>query len=104
MTDKKSIIPIELIEKHIYMLRGYKVMLSTYLAKLYEVEPRVLIQAVKRNIERFPPDFMFQLNNQEATTLKSQFVISKSRRGGRRYMPYAFTEQGVAMFSGAICT
>jgi hypothetical protein len=70
MTDKKSIIPIELIEKHIYMLRGYKVMLSTYLAKLYEVEPRVLIQAVKRNIERFPPDFMFQLNNQEATTLK----------------------------------
>jgi len=70
MTDKRSIIPIELIEKHIYMLRGYKVMLSTDLAKLYKVEPRVLTQTVKRNIERFPSDFMFQLNNQEVASLK----------------------------------
>jgi len=102
MTDKNSIIPVELIEKHIYMLRGYKVMLSTDLAKLYKVEPRVLIQTVKRNIERFPSDFMFQLNNREVISLKSQIVISKSKRGGRRYMPYAFTEQGVAMLSSVL--
>ena len=102
MTDKNSIIPADPIEKHIFILRGYKVMLSTDLAKLYKVEPRVLIQTVKRNIERFPSDFLFQLNNQEVVSLRSQIVISKSKRGGSRYLPYAFTEQGVAMLSSVL--
>ena len=89
MVDKQ-IIPIEVIEKRIYLLRGEKVMLST---DLYGVEPRALVQAVKRNSERFPEDFMFQLTRQEYENLKSQFVTS--RWGGlRRAMPYAFTESG----------
>jgi phage regulator Rha-like protein len=74
-------------------------MLDIDLAELYEVETRALIQAVKRNTDRFPDDFMFQLNNQEVISLRSQSVISKSGRGGRRYLPYVFTEQGVAMLS-----
>ena len=73
-------------------------MLSLHLAELYEVEPRVLVQAVKRNIERFPTDFMFQLTQEEFDNLKSQIVIS-SWGGLRRSIPYAFTEQGVAMLS-----
>lgn len=86
------------IERQIYLLRGQKVMLSMELATLYGVEPRVLVQAVKRNIERFPPDFLFQLSKAEFTALKSQIVTS--RWGGlRRAAPYAFTEQGVAMLS-----
>jgi ORF6N domain len=73
------------------------------LAGLYEVEPRVLVQAVKRNLERFPEDFMFQLTKRESENLKSQFVISSSAWGGaRRAMPYAFTEQGVAMLSSVL--
>lgn len=97
-----SIVPVELIEKKIYLVRSQKVMLDSDLAELYEVETRSLVQAVKRNIGRFPPDFMFQLNNQEVTTLRSQFVISKSGKGGRRYTPYVFTEQGVAMLSSVL--
>jgi ORF6N domain-containing protein len=81
-------------------MRGQKVMLSTDLAELYEVEPRILVQAVKRNSERFPSDFMFQLNLQEVRNLKSQFVISSW--GGKRFLPYAFTEQGVAMLSSVL--
>jgi hypothetical protein len=81
-------------------MRGQKVMLSTTLAELYGVEPRALVQAVKRNIERFPPDFIFQLTRQEVTNLKSQFVISSW--GGKRTMPFAFTEQGVAMLSSVL--
>ena len=80
------------IESRIYFIRGQSVMLSPDLAVLYEVEPRVLVQAVKRNIERFPEDFMFQLSDSEATNLKSQSVIS-SWGGARRAAPYAFTEQ-----------
>jgi len=76
-------------------------MLSTDLATLYNVEPRILIQAVKRNLERFPRDFMFQLNKKEFEILKSQFVIS-SWGGMRRARPYAFTEQGVAMLSSVL--
>ena len=91
-------VPAERIESRIFMLRGHKVMLSPDLADLYEVEPRALVQAVKRNIERFPADFMFQLNAREFENLKSQFVIS-SWGGLRRAAPYAFTEQGVAMLS-----
>jgi len=93
-------IPAERIDSRIYMLRGHKVMLSIDLADLYEVEPRALVQAVKRNIERFPADFMFQLSDQEFENLKSQIVISSW--GGRRGIPYAFTEQGVAMLSSVL--
>lgn len=92
----KGIIPVEVIERKIYLIRGEKVMLSSDLAELYGVEPKVLIQAVKRNIERFPDDFIFQLSNQEFADLKSQIVTS-SWGGIRRANPYAFTEQGVAM-------
>jgi hypothetical protein len=97
-----SIVPVELIERKIYLIRGHKVMLDSDLAELYEVETRTLIQAVKRNINRFPSDFMFQLNYQEIAGLRSQFVTSKTGRGGRRYMPYVFTEQGVAMLSSVL--
>jgi len=97
----KEIIPAERIQQAIYLVRGQKVLLSIDLAKLYDVEPRVLVQAVKRNIDRFPPDFMFQLNKQEFTNLKSQIVIS-SWGGMRRAKPYAFTEQGVAMLSSVL--
>ncbi|PIW99963.1 MAG: DNA-binding protein, partial [Ignavibacteria bacterium CG_4_8_14_3_um_filter_37_9] len=83
----------EIIEKKILIIRGQNVMLSTYLAELYAVEPRTLIQAVKRNIDRFPEDFMFQLTKSELDNLKSQSVIS-SWGGARRATPYAFTEQG----------
>ena len=85
----------------IYTIRGQTVMLSTQLAVLYEVEPRILVQAVKRNIERFPKDFMFQLTQEEFSNLKSQIVTS-SWGGMRRSTPYAFTEQGVAMLSSVL--
>jgi hypothetical protein len=91
----------ELIEQQIFLLRGYRVMLSSSLARLYEVEPRALVQAVKRNLARFPEDFMFQLNQQEFHALKSQIVIS-SWGGMRRAIPYAFTEQEVAMLSSVL--
>ncbi len=91
----------EAIEGRIFMIRGHKVMLSTHLAELYGVEPKVMIQAVKRNSERFPADFMFQLTNQEVINLKSQIVTS-SWGGIRRANPYAFTEQGVAMLSSVL--
>jgi hypothetical protein len=77
-------------------------MLDSELAELYEVETRSLLQAVRRNGERFPDDFMFQLTDEEFAALRSQFVISKLGRGGRRYLPYAFTEQGVAMLSSVL--
>ncbi|MFZ3072027.1 MAG: ORF6N domain-containing protein [Thermodesulfobacteriota bacterium] len=97
----KALVPLEMIEKKILLIRGHKVMLSADLAELYGVEPRVLVQAVKRNIERFPEDFMFQLSKEEFDNLKSQIVTS-SWGGLRRAAPYAFTEQGVAMLSGVL--
>jgi hypothetical protein len=97
----KALIPLEVIEQRILLIRGQKVMLSTDLAELYQVEPRVLVQAVKRNIARFPQDFMFQLTEEEFSNLKSQIVIS-SWGGLRRARPYAFTEQGVAMLSSVL--
>ena len=97
----KDLIPREVIENKIYLIRGHKVMLSTHLAKLYGVEAKVLIQAVKRNMDRFPDDFMFQLMDDEYKILKSQFVTS-SWGGIRRANPYAFTEQGVAMLSSVL--
>ena len=97
----QSIVPAETIERRIFLIRGHKVMLSGDLAILYGVEPRVLIQAVKRNQDRFPADFMFQLSDEEFSNLKSQIVIS-SWGGLRRANPYAFTEQGVAMLSSVL--
>lgn len=91
---------IILIQDLIFEVRGRKVMLDSDLAKLYQVETKVLNQAVKRNIDRFPPDFMFHLDSQEIVNLKSQFVTSSW--GGRRKAPYVFTEQGVAMLSGLL--
>lgn len=90
------------IEKRIFVIRERQVMLDEDLADLYGVETRVLIQQVKRNEKRFPADFMFQLTKTEAEALRSQFVISNEGRGGRRYAPYVFTEQGVAMLSGVL--
>ena len=103
----KDLIPQEVIENKIYLIRGQKVMLSTHLAKLYGVKVKALIQAVKRNIERFPEDFMFQLTWEEVQSLRSQFVtlekIATSRKGKHfKYEPYAFTEQGVAMLSSVL--
>ncbi len=95
-----SLVPTERIQKCIYMMRGRKVMLDSDLAGLYGVQTKVLLQAIKRNIERFPADFMFQLSTSEFKILRSQFVTSSW--GGRRYAPYAFTEQGVAMLSSVL--
>jgi hypothetical protein len=93
--------PVEQIERAIRLIRGEKVILDADLAALYGVATRVLVQAVKRHLERFPPDFMFQLTKEEFTALGSQSVTS-SGWGGRRYPPYAFTEQGVAMLSSVL--
>src|SRR3989339_759370 len=104
-----NLIPVEVIENKIYMIRGLKVMLDRDLAELYGVETFNLNKAVKRNDERFPEDFMFQLTKEELSnlkfqvgrsSLKSQIVISSW--GGRRYLPYVFTEQGVAMLSSVL--
>ena len=102
--SKTAIIPIERIEQRIFLLRGQKVMLSSHLAELYGVAPKVLIQAVKRNAERFPEDFMFRLTHQEVTLLRSQIVTLKKLGRGEhfKYLPYAFTEQGVAMLSSVL--
>jgi hypothetical protein len=101
MADK-LLVPAERIEHAILVLRGQKVMLDSELAALYEVPVKALNQAVKRNLDRFPEDFMFQLSQEEATSLRSQSVTSKAGRGGRRTEPYAFTEQGVAMLSSVL--
>lgn len=90
------------IQNLIYEIRGYKVMLDSDLATLYEVPTHRLNEAVKRNIKRFPSNFMFQLNNEEWGFLISQIAISKKGRGGRRTAPYVFTEQGVAMLSSVL--
>jgi len=101
-TLRKNCVMIELsnIQSKIYEVRGCKVMLDVDLAQMYQVETRVLNQSVSRNIKRFPPDFMFQLTKQEFVILISQFVTSSW--GGIRKLPYAFTEQGVAMLSGLL--
>jgi len=96
----KELIPQKRIERRIFVIRGHKVMLDRDLAELYGVPTKALLQAAKRNIERFPMDFMFPLTRQEVMNLRSQFVTSN--RGGRRYLPYAFTEQGVAMLSSVL--
>ena len=95
-------VPHERIERAIFFIRGQKVMLDSDLAEIYQVETKVLNQAVKRNRERFPPDFMFQLTSKEAKLLRSQIVTSKGARGGRRYPPYAFTEHGAIMLASVL--
>jgi hypothetical protein len=90
------------VESLIRVIRGQKVILDSDLAALYQVETRTLNQAVRRNSDRFPDDFMFQLSVEEVESLTSQFVISKAGRGGRRYLPYAFTEHGVVMLSSVL--
>ena len=101
MKSSSLIIPAERIERRIFYLRGSKVMLSADLAELYGVTVKGLNQAVKRNLDRFPEDFMFQLSREEFNDLKSQIVTS-SWGGMRRALPYAFTEQGIAMLSGVL--
>lgn len=100
MAKQTYLIPLEKITSKIYFIRNEKVLLDQDLAAMYNVETKKLIQAVKRNINRFPKDFMFQLNKNEFTHLRSQIVTSSW--GGRRYPPYAFTEQGVAMLSSVL--
>ena len=95
--SENELVSVEDIQNRIYTIRGVQVMLDEDLSALYSVETKVLNQAVKRNKERFPVEFMFQLNESEMEILRSQFVTSSW--GGRRYLPYAFTEQGVAMLS-----
>jgi hypothetical protein len=100
---KSELIPIERIAASIYFIRGQKVMVDSDLAALYSVETRVLVQAAKRNIVRFPEDFMFQLSKEEFATWRSQIVISNpGAKKGLRYAPYAFTEHGVAMLSSVL--
>jgi hypothetical protein len=100
--NERAVVPAERVERGILQLRGHRVILSPDLAAMYGVEPRVLVQAVKRNKDRFPHDFMFQLTVREWDNLRSQTVISSGQHGGRRHPPYAFTEQGVAMLSSVL--
>jgi hypothetical protein len=93
---------IRSIQNRIYEIRGERVMLDKDLADLYEIDNRALNQAVKRNLKRFPQDFMFQLTKEEYDSLRFQNETSKPGRGGTRYLPYVFTEQGVAMLSGVV--
>ncbi|MDP2758872.1 MAG: ORF6N domain-containing protein [Sideroxyarcus sp.] len=103
MAGKNLIATVEQIESQIFLIRGQKVMLDSDLAKLYGVENRALNQAVKRNVERFPEDFMFQLTSEEYESLRSQFVTLKAGRGQhRKYLPYAFTEHGALMLGNVL--
>jgi hypothetical protein len=97
-----QLVPVEQVERLIHLARGEKVLLDADLARLYGVETKTLNRAVKRNQSRFPQDFMFQLTTEEAVALRCQIGTSKAGRGGRRYLPYAFTEQGVAMLSSVL--
>jgi len=97
-----KLIPEEVIERKIFMIRGHKVMLDRDLAELYGVSTKVLNQTVKRNISRFPQDFMFQLSMEEMENWKSQIVTSNREKMGIRKKPYVFTEQGVAMLSSVL--
>jgi len=103
VAGETALVPLERVEGLILLVRGQKVMLDADLAALYGVETKVINQAVKRNRDRFPNDFMFQLTKEEHGVLRSQIVTSKpAGRGGRRTPPYAFTEQGVAMLSSVL--
>jgi hypothetical protein len=97
-----KVIEAPMIERRIFVIRDRQVMLDEDLADLYGVETKRLIEQVKRNLERFPEDFMFQLDREEAAALSSHSATSNAGRGGRRYSPYVFTEQGVAMLSSVL--
>ena len=101
---KKLAVPVTLIERRIYLIRGQKVMIDSDLAELYGVETKILNRGVRRNLERFPEDFMFQLTKDEAESLRIQFGTLKpvGRGQHRKYLPYVFTEQGVAMLSSVL--
>jgi hypothetical protein len=99
---KKQLLPTEAIAGKIFFIRGQKVMIDRDLAELYGVETRTLKQAVRRNTDRFPSDFMFELTKEEFNDWRSQFVTSKSDKMGLRYPPMAFAEQGVAMLSSVL--
>ena len=100
--NKALVYPVEFAETKIQMIREQKVILDFHLAGLYGVETKILNKAVTRNIDRFPPDFIFRLTNEEWDSLKFQFGTSKSGRGGRRYLPYAFTEHGALMAASVL--
>jgi phage regulator Rha-like protein len=101
MNEESALVPMP-IENQIFLVRGQRILLDVDLAALYGVEVRTLNQAVKRNKQRFPSDFVFQLTAEENEILKSQDVTSKSRHGGRRYLPYAFTEHGAIMAASVL--
>lgn len=100
--ENSIIIVDEVVMNKIYMVRGQKVMLDRDLAELYQIDTKVLKQSVKRNIDRFPDDFMFEMTERELNNWRSQFVTSNSDKMGLRYMPFVFTEQGVAMLSSVL--
>jgi len=96
----KLLVPAEVIERRIFLIRGQKVMLDSHLAELYQVPTKVFNQAVKRNLDRFPEDFMFRLTSEESN--RSQFVTGSQKHRDPRYLPYAFSEHGVAMLSSVL--
>jgi hypothetical protein len=100
--SKSIVVPDEVVVSKIYLIRNHKVMLDDDLADLYQVETGRLNEQVKRNMDRFPADFMFQLTNEEWKSLRSQIAISKKGKGGRRYAPFVFTEHGVLMLSSVL--
>ena len=102
MMGEGAIVPVGRIEQRILMIRGERVMLDADLAALYGVETKILVKAVKRNLSRFPPDFLFQLSKEEFARLRFQIGTSKKGRGGRRYRPYAFTEHGAIMAASVL--
>ena len=103
MRKQKEITTLEPVERRILLIRGHRVILNIHLAELYGVSTGRLMEQIKRNRERFPPDFLFQLTKEEFESLKSQFAISKEQgRGGRRHLPYAFTEHGAVMAANVL--
>ena len=103
MKKEVALVPVEIIERKIYLIRGIKVMLDSDLAELYQVETRTLVQAVKRNLKRFPPEFMFQVSEKEFKKWRSQIVMSNpGAKMGLRRPPYAFTEHGVTMLASVL--
>jgi len=102
MNHKAPLVRSENIEQAIFLIRGQRVMLDRDLAALYGVETKHLNRAVQRNLDRFPADFMFQLTKEEAEALRCQIVTSNVGRGGRRYLPFVFTQEGVAMLSSVL--
>ena len=102
MGRDSALVPVENIEQVIFQIRGQKVILDTDLARLYGVEKKILNKAMKRNVQRFPEDFVFRLRREELRTLRFHFGTSKSGRGGTRYLPYAYTEHGAIMAASVL--